>query len=71
MMIMLIKYLNISILLTTIKIVRNYPEIVRDFKDNDYDDMTEIGKIFIISAFILLLILIAVPLTIKQEILDS
>lgn len=71
MLTMLIKYLNVSLLITTWKIVRNYPEIVKDFKDCDYDELTEIGKILLITVFILYMTITAIPLTIKQEFLDS
>lgn len=71
MLTMLIKYLNVSLLITTWKVVRNYPEIIRDFKDSDYDEMTEIEKILTITIFILIMTITAIPLTFKQEFLDS
>ena len=71
MLTMFIKYLNVSLLITTWKVVRNYPEIVRDFKDADYDEFTEIKKLLVITAFILLMTITAIPLTFKQEFLDS
>ena len=70
MLTMLIKYIQISYYLAMFKIIRNRVEFVKTLEDGFYE-FSEFNKFVYIATFVFISMIVAVPLTIKEEFLDS
>lgn len=71
MLTMLIKYIQISYYLAMFKIIRNRVEIVKTLEKDGFYEFSEFNKFVYIATFVFISMIVAVPLTIKEEFLDS
>ena len=71
MLTMLIKYIQISYYLAMFKIIRNRVEFVKTLEEDGFYEFNSVHKFVYIAAFVFISMIVAVPLTIKEEFLDS
>lgn len=53
------------------KIIRNRVEFVKTLEEDGFYEFSEFNKFIYIATFVFISMIVAVPLTIKEEFLDS
>lgn len=71
MLIMLIKYLQVSYYIVMYKTIKNRIDFMKTLEKDGFYEFNPFNQLIYITTFVFISMIIAIPLTIKEEFLDS